>query len=310
MRKVISLIARVCEDAGLRIWRQSSYNIRKLKKLYRGAQRLKRSKAKKKGRVEQKNRRIVRAHQEYTAAAEGYLEKAKGTLDFLVSRNQISVITHYMIEDYMRHADRQIDQIRRRVFKGERIPHEEKVFSIFEEHTEWICKGKAGVPQELGLKVCVVEDQYGFFLNHLVMRKTTDDMIVVPLMRETKERFPDLLSCSFDKGFYTPTNRRQLEEVLDLVVLPKKGRRNEEEKAFESSDVFMRQRRKHSAVESGINALENHGLDRCLDHGFWGFERYVTMAVLARNIQTLGTIIWKKKLAKLQREQAAYRKAS
>ena len=310
MRKVISLIGRVCEDAGLSIWRQSSHNIRKLKKLYRGAQRLKRSKAKKKGRVEQKNRRILRAHQEYTAAAEGYLEKAKGTLDFLVNRNQISVITHYMIEDYMRHADRQIDQIRRRVLKGERIPHEEKVFSIFEEHTEWISKGKAGVPQELGLKVCVVEDQYGFFLNHLVMRKTTDDMIVVPLMRETKERFPDLLSCSFDKGFYTPTNRRQLEEVLDLVVLPKKGRRSEEEKAFESSDVFMRQRMKHSAVESGINALENHGLDRCLDHGFRGFERYVAMAVLARNIQMLGTFIWKKKLAKLQREQAAYRKAS
>ncbi len=47
----------------------------------------------------------------------------------------------------MRHAERQIDQIRRRVIGGERIPHDEKVFSIFEEHTQWIRKGKAEVLQ-------------------------------------------------------------------------------------------------------------------------------------------------------------------
>ena len=142
------------------------------------------------------------------------------------------------------------------------------------------------------------------------MRKSTEDKIVVPLMRETKERFPDLVSCSFDKGFYNPDNRRQLEEIFDLVVLPKKGRRSEEEKAFESSDVFTQQRRKHSAVESGINALENHGLDRCLDHGLRGFERYVALAVVSRNIQILGTILWKRKVRRLQREQAQKRKAA
>ena len=58
--------------------------------------------------------------------------------------------------NYMSHAERQIDQIRRRVIGGERISHEEKVFSIFEEYTEWISKGKAGVPQELGLLVCIL----------------------------------------------------------------------------------------------------------------------------------------------------------
>ena len=51
------------------------------------------------------------------------------------------------LETYIIHAKRQIDQIRRRVIQGETIPHEEKVFSIFEPHTEWISKGKAGVPR-------------------------------------------------------------------------------------------------------------------------------------------------------------------
>ena len=61
-------------------------------------------------------------------------------------------------------ADRQIDQIQRRVMKGEKIPHAEKVFSIFEPHTEWIVKGKAGISQELGLRVCIMEGPPSFYI--------------------------------------------------------------------------------------------------------------------------------------------------
>ena len=93
------------------------------------------------------------------------------------------------VEKYIAHAERQIDHISRRVIKGETIPHHEKVFSIFEEHTEWISKGKAGVLQELGLKVCVVKDQFGFILHHRVMQKETDDQVAVPNIEETKDRF-------------------------------------------------------------------------------------------------------------------------
>jgi hypothetical protein len=310
MRKVISLVARVCDESGLSEWRQSAYNLKKLKRLYRTAQSLKRSKAKKKEKVEERNVRIAKAHRQYTDTAEAYLERVRGTVDFLLSTDRLNVITYDTINYYMRHAVRQIDQIRRRVLDGQRIPHAEKVFSIFEEHTEWISKGKAGVPQELGLKVCVMEDQYGFFLNHLVMRKSMDVDVVVPFVKATKERFPDLDCCSFDKNFYNPTNRKQLAQMLDLVVLPKKGRRSEKEKSFESTEEFVRQRRKHPAIESGINALENHGLDRCLDHGLRGFERYVALAVVSRNIEILGTILWKRKLRKLKRKQTKQRAAA
>ncbi len=75
------------------------------------------------------------------------------------------------LDGYLKHADRQAGQIRRRVLEGEAIPHAEKVFSIFEPHTEWVNKGKAGVPVELGLKVCAVEDRHGFILHHHVMEK-------------------------------------------------------------------------------------------------------------------------------------------
>ena len=62
------------------------------------------------------------------------------------------------------HGIRQMDQIKRRMIDGESIPHSEKVFSLHQPHTEWISKGKAGVPVELGLRVAIIEDQYGFIL--------------------------------------------------------------------------------------------------------------------------------------------------
>jgi transposase, IS5 family len=71
----------------------------------------------------------------------------------------------------------------------ETIPHHEKVFSIFETHTEWISKGKAGMPQELGLKVCILEDQHGFILHHKVMEKQTDDQARLKWSRQPMKNF-------------------------------------------------------------------------------------------------------------------------
>ena len=207
--------------------------------------------------------------------------------------------------NYLQHAERQIDQIRRRVLGGETIPHEEKVFSIFQPHTEWISKGKAGVRQELGLAVCIVEDQYGFVLNHLVMKETSDKDAVVPLVEETKREFPTLVSCSFDKNFYSPANKKRLSEILETAVLPKKGRLTEEQREEESREAFVTARQQHPAVESGIHALENHGLDRCPDNGLRGFERYVALAVVGRNIQVLGAVLWKQEKQRNARQASA-----
>ena len=71
-----------------------------------------------------------------------------------------------------------------------------------EPQTEWICKGKAGVRQELGVKVCIVEDQFGFILNHRIMNGEQDKDIAFEMTRSTQEKFPALRSISFDKGFY------------------------------------------------------------------------------------------------------------
>jgi len=45
------------------------------------------------------------------------------------------------------------------VFQGEKIAHEEKVFSIFEENTRWITCGKLHPNVELGKKLAITTDQ-------------------------------------------------------------------------------------------------------------------------------------------------------
>jgi len=207
----------------------------------------------------------------------------------------------------MAHAARQIDQVRRRVLQGQSIAHEEKVFSLFQPHTEWISKGKAGVPVELGLRTCVVEDQHRFILHHQVMEGITDDAIAVPIVEETKRRFGTVRSVSMDKGFHSAGNRSGLEQIVDVVVLPRKGRLTAVDRARENAPEFVELRHQHSAVESAINALESHGLDVCPDHGIVGFKRYVAIAVLARNIQRLGAIL---RQQESERIRGPYKKAA
>jgi len=211
------------------------------------------------------------------------------------------------LDEYLAHGARQIDQIRRRVLNGERIPHGEKVFSIFQPHTEWISKGKAGVAVELGLRVAISEDQYRFILHHQVMERTTDEQIAVPFVQAIRARFPETHSVSFDKGFHSPANQRELAQVINFPVLPKKGKRSTAEDEREHDPRFIHLRHRHSAVESAINALEAHGLDRCLDHGLDGFKRYIALAVVARNVHRLGAILLK---AEAEQERRRQRRAA
>jgi hypothetical protein len=308
IRKMIKLIAIVCTEVGITVWRQSNYNIKSVKRLLRGIQRLNRSTSKDEAKKKKREQFIIDRHLDYIGVCQGFVLKAKETIQILRELGILSPSQDFrlsIVEHYIRHAERQIDQVRRRVVLDEKIPHEEKVFSIFEPHTEWISKGKAGVPQELGLKVCVLKDQYGFILHHQVLEQQSDDKVAVAMAQGAKDRFENLAGCSFDKGFYSPENKRQLPNILDYVVLPKKGRLSAKDKQIEQCEEFMESRRKHSAVESSINALENHGLDRCLDNGLYGFKRYVALSVLARNIQIMGHLIQQKEFKQLKRRKAA-----
>jgi hypothetical protein len=139
------------------------------------------------------------------------------------------------------------------------------------------------------------------------MQGMTDDAIAVPIVEETKQRFGALHSVSMDKGFHSKDNQAKLKEIVNVVVMPRRGRLSAADREIESEAEFVRLRQQHSGVESAINALEQHGLDVCPDHGIVGFKRYVALSVVARNVQRLGAILRQQEAERIRRP---YKKAA
>jgi len=79
-------------------------------------------------------------------------------------------------------------------------------------------KGKQEYRKNSGLKVCIIEDRCGFILNHRIMQHEQDVDVAVPFVKETKALYPNLKKCSFDKGFHSPSNKKELSEILDTVI--------------------------------------------------------------------------------------------
>lgn len=305
VRKSVKLAADVCNDLNIKGWRQNKSLLQKLKNNLRNLQKMKHSSSKDEAKKLKRKDEIKTVAQNYIDQADTLLDKVLADIEKIREKGtdiKLELILSNIIK-FTDYGKRLIDLTTRRIIHEEKIPHDEKFFSIFEEYTEWISKGKAGVPQELGLKVCIIEDQFGFMLNHRIMQNEVDCEIAFPFTEETKKLFPELKSCSFDKGFWKPENKKNLSVILDKVVMPKKGKLSQQDKEYELTDDFKKTRRKHSAVESGINALENHGLDRCPDKGLKAFKRYISFAVLARNLQTLGSIIQEKEVLRKKRSE-------
>ena len=113
---------------------------------------------------------------------------------------------------YMDLTTQVCDTARRRVLEGETVPNEEKLFSIFEPHTELIKRGKQPVPIQFGHNVLVVEDAVGFVVDYRVVANgVLDQDLVVPVMKQLQKRFDGRIkSASFDRAFHTPENQQRV----------------------------------------------------------------------------------------------------
>ncbi len=224
-----------------------------------------------------------------------YLRCCRGLVARLRETHQVhgppDANTRGRVSRFIWHAERQIDQVDRRLLQGQSIPNAEKVHSVFEEHTRWITKGKAGVPVELGVPVSVIEDHRGFVLNHTIMWDGSDAHYAVPPIEQTQARFPNLVAVSFDRGYHSPGNRRRLDDLLTVNALPGKGYLSKAERAREQDPAFADMRKQHPGIESCINDLEHRGLDRIRSYGADGFARMVGLSILAANIHRLGLIL-------------------
>jgi hypothetical protein len=186
--------------------------------------------------------------------------------------------------------DKHLDLVERRWLKGEIIPAEEKLFSLFEPHTEWIQKGKQRPNVELGHRFLVATDPHQLIQDYDVLRQTAEVDQSLPVADRLLGRYGEgsVASLSFDKGFTRGADRELLSLYVPTVVMPKRGKKNAAETERESGKQFMALRHQHSAVESEINGLEHHGLNRCLDVGLEGYLRYAGYGVMSYNLHVIG----------------------
>jgi IS5 family transposase len=285
-RKSIDMICHIIKDVDIDTgWRKHQDWYSRLKSSFYNASKLTSGNGK-------NTERGLEAALDYLSIADCLSNKLTSTDDLIKqlanSNNKINKYNELMY--FKGHLNEHIDLVRRRLIYQENIPHSEKVFSLFEPHTRWIKKGKIGNKVELGLMIAVATDQYGFILGHKIMEHAHDVDIAVPFVKELIKKY-DIDSVSFDKGFWSPDNFTELKQRVDNVVLPKKGKLNKDEKERQSTKKFKALRKHHSAVESDINCLEHHGLNKCPDKGIKNFRKYTALGVLAHSLHKLGNIL-------------------
>jgi IS5 family transposase len=271
-----------------------------------------------KGRDEHQKKQSVRQYLAQAKRLEAKVEEVIKNPPVVMDKEVMVMATIAQLVKYKNYVTKFTDQIERRLLKGETIPSEEKIFSIFEEHTDpiaigWLTKGKLNKKVELGLLLLVTTDQYQFIVDYKVMEKQRDAAQVSGLCERIKRHYPgeNIGSHSFDKGFWSKDNLATLQQAgIEQVVLPKKGRHNKEDKERESGPEFKKLRNAHSAVESNINMLEHHGLNRCMDKGLDGCKIYVGLSVLAYNLHILGNAFKAKAKADEERRKKQRLKAA
>jgi IS5 family transposase len=287
LSRLLSAVRRV-DPALVGPWRSRLRDAKRLtQKLLRGGARLHKARRKKwYGKlIAATERAMGRAAKvrERIGAGEG---AATSALDRLELQEWAKEIGHYLPL-----AAQCVAQARKRVLEEQEVPNGEKLFSIFEEHTELLIRGKAGKKVEFGHLVEVRQIEGGLITHYRAhAKRPAEAPLLAQAVAEHRALFgrvPEM--CAGDKGFYS---REAVEKVMRLgvqrVCVPKKGRRNEEEEEQEHRRWFKVGQAFRAGIEGTISVLKRvYGLWRCLREGWVHFQSWVGTGVLAHNLVLL-----------------------
>jgi IS5 family transposase len=200
------------------------------------------------------------------------------------------------IEHFCGLGDRVVDQARRRVLDGEQVANGDKIFSIFEPHTDLIKRGKVRTPVEFGHKVFLAESAQGLITQYEVLKgNPCDEVHVSPSLQRHKQAFgraPELYSS--DRGFFSERNLASCKrDRVKVVCIPQRGgNKTPQREAHEKSAVFKEGQRFRAGIEGRISVLfRGRGMKRCLAKGRDRFELLVGAAVLTNNLMRIATLL-------------------
>jgi transposase, IS5 family len=189
-----------------------------------------------------------------------------------------------------------IDQTRRRVLDGEQVPADEKVYSIFEDHTHLIKRGKERKPVEFGHKVFLAESAQGLITDYQILdgnpADTTQVQASLDRHQQAFQRAPELYAG--DRGFYSAENVEHCQQagVSQVCIPPRGGQKTAEQETLERSRAFKQGQRFRAGIEGRISVLfRGRGMKRCRAKGRARFEVLVGAAVLANNLLRIAALL-------------------
>jgi hypothetical protein len=308
LRKIVPLAAELAKEHGRDGWRQHEHLLEKVRRIVRDIGRVARAKAQGADRLKPGYRKLL-------ALAEDLLTRARRmlrALGFSVDPVDLGLdplnaaapgTPERLLVHYLALTEKVCANARRRVLAGETLANHEKIFSIFEPHTELIKRGKQPVEIQFGHQVLVIEDAVGLVIEYRVVANgVLDQDLVVPVMKELQDRFGGKVrSASFDRAFHTPENQQGLAEIVRTPCIASKGQEKGRRQHQEGTVAFRKARQNHPGIESAIGALQaGNGQKRCRDRSKQGYERYVALGILGRNLRTLGKLLLAQDDAKCQ----------
>lgn len=203
-------------------------------------------------------------------------------------------------------GEKVINQTRRRVIDGEQVPTDQKIYSIFESHTDLIKRGKARKPVEFGHKVFLAESAQGLITDYLVLEGNPSDTLQVKASLErhqkTFQRPPELYAS--DRGFHSTENQEECRKagVREECIPQRGGTKTAERAALERSPRFKKGQRFRAGIEGRISVLiRGRGMKRCLAKGQERFQVLVGAAVLANNLLRIAELLKDRKPARQRR---------
>jgi hypothetical protein len=291
LRKILTIAAGLTSLVGVDGWRQHKHLCRKAKRLARQIERI----AARKGAGYQE--RIKGPYRELLALAGTVIQRAEALridVENGAAADPGVLGLDAQLALFIQRTRHVCDTAGRRVLEGQTVPNADKLFSIFETHTQLYKRGKPAQPLQFGRLVLVYEDGAGFITHsYLLPREAEDRQVVVQQTRRLQKRLKGRIRrASFDRGFHSPENQRELAEIIETPSLPMPGSRQAVEQAEQASIAFHRARQSHPGIESAIGALQfGNGLIRCRDRSERGFCRYLQLGILGRNLHLLGKLL-------------------
>lgn len=192
------------------------------------------------------------------------------------------------IENFVGLGERVINQTRRRVIDGEKVPAQEKVLSVFEPHTDIIIKDRREVLY--GHKLLIATGASGLVFHIEVLKgNPADSTLVGPALDSVESALGSMPEqAAFDGGFASREGLALAKEkgVKDVCFSKRRGMAIAD--MARSTKVYRALWRFRAGVEAGISLLKRcFGLDRCHWKGEDGFHAYVQSSVVAFNLVLL-----------------------